>query len=84
MEDNLKPIPNGCTKAQFFTMFHPTPVKDLRDEINEIIYDYRKNLPKYSGLERHEIIVTNHIKKPELLIFIERNWWPNGYQKIGV
>lgn len=82
MENQIqqKPIPNSCTKKEFCKMYYPMPAKELIDELNTIIYDYRKELPKYIGKSRSEIVATKTVKKPEIMIFIKNNFMPNGYE----
>ena len=49
-------IPNCITKKKLEIIFKHIPSKFFFDNLNEIIYDNRKNLPKYKEATKRKII----------------------------
>lgn len=47
--------------------------KQLNKELNDIIWDNRKNISLYYGLSKSQIIATNHILIAELKLFLKNN-----------
>lgn len=80
MATELKKIPNSCTKSEFFDMYAPTPKNFLRG-INDVIYNCRKDLPKYQNQTRKRIIATNTILRKEIIAFAKVFDYPVGYER---
>ena len=76
----LKKIPNSITKEGFIKMYHPVPAYLIIPEINEIIFDKRKNKSQYQGQTQQKIKRTKTIFRDEILEYIKRNDLPNGYE----
>lgn len=80
MEQELKPIPTSLKKTQIVKMYHPIPENTIRNHINEIIFDNRKDLKCNKDKTRKKIISSQYVWRNELLELIEILGLPKGYE----
>lgn len=80
MEIQSKKIPYSITKIQLVTLCYPYPESTIRNRINAIIYDNRKNLPENAGKTILEVIRGHFIEKSELIEYFQTYGLPDGYQ----
>ena len=84
METNDKPtlkkIKYVTRKKDFTKMYFPETEKVLLDEINEIIYNNRKDKQKYLGKNKRNIINTKSIYLVEFKEFVKNNDLPVGWE----
>lgn len=75
-----KPFPDAITKLKFFDeLYSRVPDHILRKRINQIIYDFRKDLKENKGKTFKDIVNTKTVYKPELLEYAKTYFFPFGY-----
>ena len=60
-------------KSKLFKTIKCSNELELRNQLNEIIYNNRKNKPTYQGMTKRKIVNTRHVKKEELILFLQEN-----------
>lgn len=63
----------SITKQELWKKIRCAHQAQMTKELNEIIYNNRKNNPTYKGYTRLKIIKTNHVLISELKIFLKSN-----------
>ena len=80
MEPKLKPIPLSLTKEKLVKIYFPMPEKTIIENINEIIYNNRKDLNCNKEKKRTQIIRTRYVWRKELIELFEIIGVPDGYE----
>lgn len=74
METTTKAKPRlTMTKKEFFDSFKFDNELELKNRLNEIIFENRKEMSLYKGFTRKKIIDTKHIKRIEWQKLLEEN-----------
>jgi hypothetical protein len=76
----LKKIRYVTRKKDFIVMYFPETEKVLLDEINEIIFNNRKDKQKYQGKTKRNVINTKSIYLIEFKEFVKNNCLPVGWE----
>ena len=77
-----KELPFSVSKAQLVDMYITQMSREMIcDNANEIIYDNRKKMKKFTGLSRQIIIRTHFLTHVEFVEFIDVFGTPKGYYK---
>jgi hypothetical protein len=81
MTSQHKQLPDAITKKKFYDdLYSKVPDHILRKRINQIIYDFRKDLQENKGKTFKDIANTQTIYKPELLEYARTYFFPAGYK----
>ncbi len=79
MSDSKK-IPYALSKQELVKLCYPIPEYTIRNRINLIIYDNRKNLPEFQGFTMSKIISSHYIQRVDLIEFFETYGYPENYE----
>jgi hypothetical protein len=63
----------SITKEKLFKTIKNSNEKELKTQLNEIIFNNRKDKSTYKGMTKRKIINTRHVKKEELILFLQEN-----------
>ncbi|HLF51880.1 hypothetical protein [Flavobacterium sp.] len=75
-----KKLPYSITKAQLVKMCYPVPERAVRNRINIIIYDNRKDKGFYKDLSIKEVIRTHVVEHHEIKEYFETYGLPPGFE----
>lgn len=72
-------FPTCMKKDKFISLYRPLSELVIKNRLNQIIYDFRKDYPENDGKDFTKVVRTHTITKPEMLEYARTYFFPNGY-----